>query len=562
MPRKRTSPWRSARRLGALSALALLAMTLACSHESSAPTQPGRDLNAPPVAQFQVSAGCTSAPVSLDATASHDPDGTIVLYEWDFDSNGTIDMSGAALVAVQHAYAPGPQRAKLVVTDNSGAYTVTVQNFVVAAPETLFVSLSGTPSGPGTRQSPFNSLIPAITAASSLPCPTVILVATGRYIESPALASNLTIRGGYDPVTWAHAAGVQSEVVGNWDSAHNEKQPVTAVGVRNVEVSDLRFWSGDLSEPSHSAIAFGIQDCDATLRFVRCAFVGGIPGNGANGAGGSGGGQGAPGSDGSDGWGHGGGWAIGARMSSSAGGEGGYANSTGEDGHGPGCVIVGPGGTPGGGNGGSGGDGGPGVNGSGLATNGSFNGFVWVPALGANGTDGCAGGGGGGGGGGANCGSTNGGTGHGGGGGEGGHAGRGGAGGHGGGASIALILIDSSPRFEDCAWTSNQAGTAGNGGDGAPSGAGGAGGLGASSCTGPNGGDGGRGGASGAGGGGQGGPGGTSWCIVKLGTSNPVLVNPTFTVGIGGAGGLGGMFGGVGPRAASGPAGPAAAFGP
>ena len=71
-----------------------------------------------------------------------------------------------------------------------------------------------------------------------------------------------------------------------------------------------------------SAIACGIQNCDASLCFVRCAFVGGIPGNGLNGAGGDGGYPGAPGGDGTDGWGHSGEWAIGARNSAIAGGEG------------------------------------------------------------------------------------------------------------------------------------------------------------------------------------------------------------------------------------------------
>jgi hypothetical protein len=551
MALKGTSLLRAVRRPGALAALGMLALTLACGKDATSPPPP-RDLNVAPVADFSATAGCTSAPVSLDASAAHDPDGTITLYEWDFESDGTIDASGPALIVVQHAYTPGTHRAKLVVTDNAAAYTVTVKSFTVAAPETMYVALSGSPLGPGTRQSPFSSLTSAIAAAASLACPATILVAEGRYVETPVLASGMTIRGGYDPVTWTHAAGAQSEVAG---------RSTTAVDVHNVEISDLRFWSGDLSEPSMSAVAVEIQNCDASLLFVRCAFVGGIPGNGLNGANGGGGVTGADGGNGSDGRGWGGGFQIGARNSASAGGQGGSANSGGEDGHG-GCGTVGQGGAAGGGIGTAGSNGGPGVNGSGLATNGSFNGFAWVPAVGVAGTAGCDGSGGGGGGGGVNCGSTNGGIGHGGGGGEGGHAGVGGKGGHGGGASIALILIDASPRFEQCSWTTNQAGVAGIGGDGGPSGTGGAGGFGASSCSGPNGGDGGPGGTSGPGGGGQGGPGGPSWCIVKLGSSNPVLVTPTFNVGTGGAGGLGGLLGGSGPRAASGPDGPAAAFGP
>jgi hypothetical protein len=500
-----------------------------------------------------VGAGCTSDPVSLDARASQDPDGAIRLYEWDFESNGSIDTSGAALAIVQHRYAPGTHRAKLVVTDDAGGYSVAVRSFLVATTETLHVSATtGSPSGSGTRLSPFASLTAAIDAAASRACPTIILVATGRYVETPVLGSRLTIRGGYDPVTWTHHAGEQSEIAG---------RSATAIGVRDTEVLDLRFWSGDLSEPSKSAIAVGIQDCDASLRFVRCAFVGGMPGNGLHGLNGGGGGPGAPGDDGSDGWGRGGGFAVGARMSPSAGGDGGR-DSPGGDGRAPSCVTGGLGGAAGGGNGAPGGDGAAGVNGSGLTSNGSFDGFVWVPTVGAAGQGGCAGGGGGGGGGGASCGSTSGSLGRGGGGGEGGHAGHGGSGGHGGGASIALILIDASPRFEDCTWESSHAGDAGFGGDGGPSGPGGAGGHGVAGCNGTTGGNGGPGGRSGAGGGGQGGPGGPSWCIVKLGSSDPDLVNPTYKVGAGGAGGLGGLLGGTGPRAPSGPDGPSGAIGP
>ena len=234
---KWTSPSPQVRRLGALAALAMLALSIACSKNATAPAPP-RDLNVAPVAQFQASAGCTSAPVSLDASASHDPDGSIRLYEWDFESDGTIDTSGAALVVVQHPYTPGPHRAKLVVTDNFGAYTITVQSFVVASPEPVYVSVSGSLAGPGTRLSPFGSLTNAIAAATPLACPTTILVANGRYVETPALASNLTIRGGYNPVTWTHAPGDQSEIAG---------RSAMAVDVQNTEVSYLRFWSGDLS---------------------------------------------------------------------------------------------------------------------------------------------------------------------------------------------------------------------------------------------------------------------------------------------------------------------------
>src|SRR5262249_37604810 len=149
------------------------------------------DFNVSPVAQLSVTSTCASAPVTLDATGSHDPDGSIRLYEWDFDGNGTIDASGPSLAVVQHTYAAGPHRVKLGVTDNGGAFTVIARDFTVDGPDTLYVSAStGSPSGPGTRASPFSTLSAAIGSSAANGCPQVILVATGFYPEAPALRSH------------------------------------------------------------------------------------------------------------------------------------------------------------------------------------------------------------------------------------------------------------------------------------------------------------------------------------------------------------------------------------
>jgi YD repeat-containing protein len=51
-------------------------------------------------------------------TASHDPDGTVVEYSWDFDGNGTTDATGAK---VTHTYAAaGTYTPTLTVTDDDG----------------------------------------------------------------------------------------------------------------------------------------------------------------------------------------------------------------------------------------------------------------------------------------------------------------------------------------------------------------------------------------------------------------------------------------------------------
>jgi len=56
--------------------------------------------------------------VIFDASASYDPDGQIVKYEWDFESDGIIDATGKI---VEHVFlTPGRYPVKLTITDNDG----------------------------------------------------------------------------------------------------------------------------------------------------------------------------------------------------------------------------------------------------------------------------------------------------------------------------------------------------------------------------------------------------------------------------------------------------------
>jgi PKD repeat protein len=76
----------------------------------------------PPVAAFTAIPASGNAPITVDfdATTSTDPDGTIVLYEWDWDSDGTYDVSGTS-TTVQHTYdVTGSYNAALRVTDDDG----------------------------------------------------------------------------------------------------------------------------------------------------------------------------------------------------------------------------------------------------------------------------------------------------------------------------------------------------------------------------------------------------------------------------------------------------------
>ena len=67
--------------------------------------------------------------ICFDGTASSDPDGTIDSYEWDVDSNGSIEAQGAIVTL---PFGVGVHTVTLKVTDNEGAsatdqVTITVQ---------------------------------------------------------------------------------------------------------------------------------------------------------------------------------------------------------------------------------------------------------------------------------------------------------------------------------------------------------------------------------------------------------------------------------------------------
>ncbi len=92
--------------------------------------------NEPPVAAASVTPYVADSPgtFTLFTTGSGDPDGTIVKYEWDFESDGFFDYESGSPAPVEHIYpgeaAGGPRegkyRARLRVTDDKGK-TATAQ---------------------------------------------------------------------------------------------------------------------------------------------------------------------------------------------------------------------------------------------------------------------------------------------------------------------------------------------------------------------------------------------------------------------------------------------------
>jgi len=80
----------------------------------------------PPVIKFSPTADFSftperpraGEPVTFDASASFDPDGQIVKYEWDFDGDGVTDAEGVRVTFTFDE--PGDYPVTLTVTDNDG----------------------------------------------------------------------------------------------------------------------------------------------------------------------------------------------------------------------------------------------------------------------------------------------------------------------------------------------------------------------------------------------------------------------------------------------------------
>lgn len=97
-----------------------------------------------PVASFKESAEVANVgtPIEFDPNGSFDPDGTIILYEWDLDSDGAYESSTDSASTFSHTYLePGTFNVTLRVTDNdmltdtdTNRITITLNNVVPEVP--------------------------------------------------------------------------------------------------------------------------------------------------------------------------------------------------------------------------------------------------------------------------------------------------------------------------------------------------------------------------------------------------------------------------------------------
>lgn len=97
-------------------------------------------VNQPPVAIADASPTSGEAPltVEFDGSASYDPDGTIVSYEWDFNGDGTPDAT--TQTASYEFAAEGTYLVILTVTDNLGKQDSDALVITVGTPSIYFAS--------------------------------------------------------------------------------------------------------------------------------------------------------------------------------------------------------------------------------------------------------------------------------------------------------------------------------------------------------------------------------------------------------------------------------------
>jgi PKD repeat protein len=108
-------------------------------------------INQSPVASFTISGTSYDIPatVNVDASASSDPDGTIVSYLWNFGDGTT-----ATGVTASHTYAtPGSFPISLTVVDNNGASTTKTVSVTTVDPNAIAAPSNLTGSAPGGMKS-------------------------------------------------------------------------------------------------------------------------------------------------------------------------------------------------------------------------------------------------------------------------------------------------------------------------------------------------------------------------------------------------------------------------
>ena len=155
-------------------------------------------------------------------------------------------------------------------------------NCIAQECDVVYVTSNGASSGTAGRKANPASLLYALTLANSTD--NKIYMAAGTYIiYNPIyLLSNVTIEGGFDPVTWEKSNSTATTIYR--DNSNLETSPNRLVAMYGMSISNFRLQ--DLTVRSANAFGNGISSYALYLNacsdydIVRCKFISGNAGNG------------------------------------------------------------------------------------------------------------------------------------------------------------------------------------------------------------------------------------------------------------------------------------------
>jgi plastocyanin len=199
-------------------------------------TTPAQSLNSPPLALLAAkpSAATTGAPVTLDGTASSDPDGSVARYEWDLDGDGSYETDGGATPLIVHTFAAaGAHEVGLRVTDDGGATSQGLLSLDVAAASKPDVTTPAQPGATlGAPQDP--ALAPPSAPRHSDP------VVPSRSPASPTSSAS--------PAPSVSPASSKPASSSPRESAPEKDPPVAkAAASTSVTISDFKFAPGTIT---------------------------------------------------------------------------------------------------------------------------------------------------------------------------------------------------------------------------------------------------------------------------------------------------------------------------
>lgn len=179
----------------------------------------------PPVVSFTVAPENPELATSVifDASASYDPDGTIVSYAWDF---GDGFNATTTTPIIEHVYeAIGTYRVILIVTDNAGAKAIAEATLTVFAPSAVKADLSDWKAKPAhrnfdiSRRGNVNTFYAIVTNMGNISTTLTVKVVFDVYDANTILVRTVeTNEYTFAPHTYLQSTDTLLQTAGNWDA--------------------------------------------------------------------------------------------------------------------------------------------------------------------------------------------------------------------------------------------------------------------------------------------------------------------------------------------------------